>query len=289
MRTTLRLFKLLDRWTKRDAWIYIPQRTYRRCGKGLLVSKQPTGGVLMSMRTRRTLDPFEVSDQMFSAAANRWLQYRYGIAPAVADLATAMEWHTRNCVSQRSWNRSETARQTVQKSSLDMEYVVTRQDFQMTYQVRRTRGETYTAKLWYRVKFEPSSWFKMGLHYTQWPMVLWNALPFSFVADWVVDVNQWLVAMQKPPWVEVGPNVVTKKEYTKVVARCKKVVPIWCGTDYKLEVTPGLPIATKIREAIRRELDLPVATYPVLSKKWQSFKNLATACALIYQPLNKRS
>lgn len=76
-RTSLRLLRSVERWTKRDAWIWVPDRIARKLHNGdTLVSKRPLGGVLMSMRTRRTVSPVGVSKKILAEACNRWLQYR---------------------------------------------------------------------------------------------------------------------------------------------------------------------------------------------------------------------
>lgn len=285
MRTALSLSRRLKRWVDKDAWVYIPGRTYRKFGKGVLVSKLPTGGVLMSMRTKRVLDPLGVSDQFLQAAANRWLQYRYGIAPLVNDITIAMSWYERNFIAQRRWKRTASARHHITRTKQRTEYTVKRQDFHALYEVTKLTGKHYSAKVWFNIKYDPPLSFKLGIHPSQWLVAFWNALPYSFVADWVVNIDDWLTASLNPPWIELGPNVVTVKDYEKVVARCKKVTP-----NYGLygamptEVKPGLPIAIKIREAMRREIDLPKVTEPVLSNRWQTIKNAATALALVYKP-----
>lgn len=247
----------------------------------------PTGGVLMSMRTKRTLSPTEVSDQMLTAAANRWLQYRYGIAPAVLDITTAISWYQGNL--EKPWKRNDSARHTVSKSEKHTDYVTNTQTFSRTFHVSEKKGETYSAKMWYNIKYEPPLYYKLGVHPSQWLNVLWNALPYSFVADWFVNLDDWLTASRNPPWIEFGPNVVTYKVYQKIVARCIKVEPrYYPGPTYKLEVLPGLPTAVAVRESIRRELDLPRPTDLWADNRWTSLKNILTGLALIYEPLIKK-
>ena len=284
LKTLLKLRKRLDFWTSRDAWIWLPNRSLRRFGKGVLVSKQPTGGVLMSMRTRKVLKVDEVADNVLTAAVNRWLQYRYGIMPLALDITTIVSWFQGNL--ERPWKRSESARHNVKRSAISMTSALHTQQWQRWFNVSRTSGEHYSAKVFYRVKYEPPLSYKLGIHPSQFVQALYNAIPYSFVADWVVNLDDWLSATRNPPWIEYGPNVVTKKVWETIQSRLSSVKSAWA--PWAPVVVTGDPFAQQRKYAIRRELNLPKPTLPVWSGSWHSVKNAVTALALIYKPLFRR-
>lgn len=284
LKTLLQLRKRLDFWTSRDAWIWLPSRSLRRFGDGVLVSKLPTGGVLMSMRTRKVLGVDEVADDTLAAAANRWLQYRYGIMPLALDITTIVSWFQGDL--ERPWKRSESARHYVKKGKVALTCPSHTQHWQRWFDVRRDSGEYYSAKVFYRVKYEPPLSYKLGLHPSQLVQALYNAIPYSFVADWVVNLDDWLQATRNPPWIEYGPNVVTKKVWETIQARLSHVKSAF--TPWVPVIVGGEPFAQQRKFAIRRELKLPKPTLPVWSGSWHTVKNAVTALALIYNPLFRR-
>lgn len=57
----------------------------------------------------------------------------------------------------------------------------------------------------------------LGLSPTQLLSVGWEMIPFSFVADWVVDVGSWLRAWEPKPWIlYLGSCVSVKTETTRI-------------------------------------------------------------------------
>lgn len=282
VRTLLRLHKTLEKWTRRDAWIYIPDRTFRRCNGGTLVSKPPLGAKLMSMRTRRVISASEVSSSALHEAANRWLQYRYGIAPLAKDITKVMSlWAGEPGYSEPL--KSKTARHFVSRAKLATTTANVESPFTVTYRHEWVKGEHYTAKQWYRLKHDIPDLAKWNLHPEQWLRVFWNALPFSFVADWVVNIDQWLLATMDPPWIQLTANVITQKKFEKT--RTTGVSALY--GSYPAVIT-GFPFASKSYEGMQRVIDYPLAPGPVLSDAWQTVKNAGTALALILTSIKRR-
>lgn len=282
VRTLLSMHKTLEKWTRRDAWIYIPDRTFRRCNGGTLISKPPLGAKLMSMRTRRVISASEVSSSAFHEAANRWLQYRYGIAPLAKDITKVMSlWAGEPGYTEPL--KSKTARHFVRRDKKSTTTANVEQPFTVTYRHEWVVGEHYTAKQWYHLKHDIPELAKWNLHPEQWLRVFWNALPFSFVADWVVNIDQWLLATMDPPWIQLAGNVITQKKFEKT--RTTGVSAVY-GL-YPATIT-GFPFAAKSYEGMQRYIDHPTAPGPVLSDAWQTVKNAGTALALILNSIKRR-
>lgn len=279
VKTVLGFHRVLERWTRKDSWMFIPHRTYRRMSNGdMLVSQVPLGGVLMSMRTRKTVSVTGMSAQTVQAAANRWLQYRYGIAPLALDIGTAMSLWENNVVYPPQSLKWKQARHWVTKSNQDLNYYLALPPFNLVFKANRKVGDHYTCKQWYRMKFDPPASYRMGLHPSQFLNIVWNALPWSFVADWVVNLDDWLTSTRRVPWIELGPNVITRKRYEKITSTCIKASAQTGGT---LGTITGDPKAFSTFEAIRREVDMPYPTQAMLSNAWQTVKNAGTAIALL--------
>lgn len=276
-RTVLRTHRLLERWTRRNAWIWIPNRTLRRCGKGELVSKTPLGGMLMSMRTRKFIDPVGVSNKIFNEACNRWLQYRYGIMPLALDITKVMgDWvHPKLSIPRRS----ESARIWVSRTKESSDYIYTTSPCNFKFRVTKETGTFYSVKQWYKILEEPPMSYKLGVHPSQWINALWNGLPWSFVADWVVNIDDYLKATTDVPWIELGPNVCTLKQFERVRSRCSSIT--YTNYPYPPLTVDGAAIASAFAEKVARGIDYPRAYQPVMSNAWQTVKNAATALALL--------
>lgn len=277
-KTVLGFSRTLKRWTNRDAWIWIPERSYRRMNDGsLLVSEVPTGGILMSMRTRRTLGLHEVSNTVFQAACNRWLQYRYGIAPLAKDITAVMgDWVTPKL---KLPMKSVSARTNVSRVVLERDYSYTVSPVVFNYRVKYESGEFYSGKQWYSLKKEPPMSYRLGVHPSQWINAIWNGLPYSFVADWVVNVSDWLTATTEVPWIQPIGNYVTRKKYECITAHLTGIHTT-SSTEDRLTVS-NKPVATFSNEVVCRKVDLPYTGKIYASKAWHSVKNAITYLTLL--------
>ena len=276
-KTVLRAHRLLDRWTRRNAWIWVPDRLVRKTHNGVMISKTAFGGQLMSMRTREFADPGKVSRKVIDEACNRWLQYRYGIMPLALDITTVMNGWVYPSI--RSQWLSQSARLKVSLTKEQREYTYTVSPLVFKFNATRDKGEFYAVKQWYKLLEEPPMSFQLGVHPSQWMNALWNGLPYSFVADWVVNVDDWLKATTDVPWIKLGPNVVTRKVYERVQSSCINI----CTTSSPLQrlTIVGDPRAIAYRESVHRNIDYPRAQEPFLSSAWYSVKNAITALTLL--------
>lgn len=283
-RTALKFARRIDKWVSRDSWIYLPSRTARKLTNGsVLISKRPTGAMLMSMRTRRVIDPVGVSKEVLDAACNRWLQYRYGIRPLVQDINTIMGMLVDSVPPPLL--RKESARSWVTKTSVTSEYSYAMTPLSFKFKVTKKSGVVYSAKQWYTQDDDatPMS-YKTGMHPSQFVRAMWNWIPYSFVADWIVNVDAWLAAITDVPWIKLAANVVTAKEFEHVSSRLISVT--YFASPYNRCKIDGDPIGTAYSERMYRQVDRPRITSamsPSVSRAWQSVKNAATALALIHQ------
>lgn len=284
-KTVLRAHRILDRWARRDNWIYVPSHIVRKHVDGVLVSKRPTGAVLMSFRTRRTIPVSEASNAVLNAAANRWLQYRYGIAPMIKDITKVMVMVEKPPFTQQL--RSASGRLWVsrqEESTSDFKYRWIPVD--LMFKVTRQTGSFYAAKVWYKVAYEPPTSWTLGLHPRQWINALYNAVPYSFVLDWAINLDEWMKAINVPPWIKPVANVCTAKEYDYVRSVCTSVR--WISSPYYQGSITKTPLAFKRRLRFHRKIDLPPPTKPVVGTAWRSMKNVMTGLALLYKPLIRK-
>lgn len=284
MRTLNSLQKLYKKWLDQDAWMYKAPVRVRRFGKGDLTSIAAPGSTLMSFRTKKEISVSSVSSNVLQAAANRWLQWRYGIMPLWLDICAVLGGFIEKPTSQE-WNVGE-AKHWISRSKYNDQLPI---KWGFTYQVYNSIVKTglfYSAGVCYRLKRNIPSSYKMGLHPSQLMRVLWNGLPFSFVADWVVNVDQWLLAGTSMPGLEIGPNYVSAKSYTSVTSTLVKVyVP---GYESEPATISGLGVFRNNYERINRHVNLPWKNELAFSSAWRKCKNLLTGEALLVSAIFKK-
>lgn len=277
IKTLLKHQRLLKKWFDADAWMYRNPVQIRRFGKGVLKSVATPGSTLMSFRTKKEVSVFDVSLATVHAAANRWLQYRYGILPLYMDVGAVIGMLAVKPI-ENDWSKAE-ARFHVSRSKTDVVGSRTWGPTVQYFEGKRMEGLTYSAKVYYKLLKKLPHSYSMGLHPSQILRALWNATPYSFVADWVANVDDWLVAGTSLPNSYIGRNCVTAKEYEKVVLQMKRVTST-SSPNWILELS-SIPTMLAVREKFNRHVDVPFLNELTLSSKWHSFKNAMTAEALL--------
>lgn len=283
-RTLAKSMKTLKKWYRADAWIFVPKRRLHKDPNREFVNAGHPGDILMSMRTRRTVSTTGVSASLLQVACNRWLQYRYGIAPLAADVATAIGmWG--NPTFKQIWLK-ERVRVWMKKETMSFPFVYSWTPFAMYFTVKVTSGTSYSAVQYYKIVGDEPSSYALGLHTSQFAQTLWNAIPWSFVVDWGINIDEWLSSVRKVPWIHYGPNCITGKEFVRVVATQTKANLF--GLDSLPVTTVGFPLSTKCAERVMRKIDIPRPSGPSLDRSWQSLKNLLTAETLVISQIFKK-
>jgi hypothetical protein len=141
---------------------------------------------------------------------DKWLQYRYGITPLVHDAVGAFEAVYKPVFTDRVTARgSETwpeyvATDTVTKTSTYGIWTCTTERY--ASQLQKVRAGI----LYQHVAGMPE---KFGLHFNQVVPTLWEIFPWSFVADWFVNVGDYLSAVTP----RASTNVLASWTTTKVI------------------------------------------------------------------------
>lgn len=233
-------------------------------------------GMLLSFRTRQEKSVVGMSPAVLREAANRWLQYRYGIAPLALDIGKLVSIYT----TQRHVSplRVACGRHVVSRVE-DSTRASLRIFASCTplYNVSKKWGEFYAAKVYYKMVKDVPTMAQVNLHPSQVARVIWNALPYSFAVDWVVNIDRWLLAGQNPPWIRVVGNCCSHKIYENIRS---EIINFKDGFGH-IGYSTSAGLAIRKFEAMRREVNIPRENDLMLSSAWTSIKNLGTALALI--------
>lgn len=119
-----------------------------------------------------------------------YLAIRMGILPLISDLQGALKILSDN----KAFRRTARGQQVFSKTASDIQYVGER--FGKTWSVHRqvTRMMTFRSGILYESSVLGRTLGQLGL--TRPLSTVWESLPWSFVADWFLQVGNWLDAIQ---------------------------------------------------------------------------------------------
>lgn len=154
-----------------------------------------TARSLFEGSSRRPLKPYS-SMKNFNASnrenlANNWLELQYGWLPLLSDTQNLAELLAHQLQSPLEMKVS--ASRTKQASGISTPVYVGYNPTTLQYGFIATRwSKTERRKVTVFIKERPSPWAVLGL--TDPRQVMWELLPWSFVADWFIPIGQYLDA-----------------------------------------------------------------------------------------------
>lgn len=155
--------------------------------------------------------------KIISAISEQWLEYRYGIMPLVFDVTSLMDLahegfrkidmttHKQLGMAKGAW---EGTKIDSSDTSLGLWTVIPGWNFiiQNRWVGKTSINQRSHCTIWYRDR----SWSdtisimsQLGLSVENIPSLIWEMVPFSFVADWFVDVGSWIRAIQPNPNISI--------------------------------------------------------------------------------------
>jgi len=135
---------------------------------------------------------------LLAVPASEWLKYRYGILPLVNDIQAVMKSlkSKRGLVRRTSRASGGIERNSTRSLTSNFGVLTTIFEEQRSHSVR-VRAMTVT-------EYVASMQTDLGLTLDQIPKTVWELIPFSFVVDWFVNVNDFVNA--STPRVGVDPK-----------------------------------------------------------------------------------
>lgn len=142
-----------------------------------------------------------------------WLQYQYAFRPLIMDLeAILKELH------EQSFSIRRTSRSTAKESkSYTTQYVGRNAGIEVDF--TETVNQTYTVRsgVLYEGAIDPLKQF--GLHWTNLPSAAWELVPWSFVADWFINVGDYLQSITPKVGVRILAGFTSVKVETTVIRK----------------------------------------------------------------------
>ncbi len=236
---------------------------------------------------KRSLD-FLKSKSLFKSLAQSALAYSFGIVPLLSDLFgiydqvvgvnKKIDWYRKNSEKWVSYHYRQT---------LPLEGVVWT-GFPSTGTGTDWRVKTTESSCWYhcgadvRWKFDgldtAANYARAVIGATGFGnpySVAWNAIPFSFVLDWVSNVGDLIGAIDRPEWP--WKFQVRRATYS--------VKTVWNYTQYRAYNVSGggtyTPVCSGTDTRYDRKLGLPVSVLLMPTVEIPNWRELALAFALI--------
>jgi hypothetical protein len=219
------------------------------------------------------------------ALSQAWLQYKYGILPFLADAqALQKEFHdkvgyyTTTLQSKRAGVRTTSIDRTKVSANgvlfgygWDVEKIV-------ETEILSTSVCYYQHLLELEARATLAYW---GLHPSQFASVAWELVPYSFVADWFVNLGDWIRAIS--PTFNLTKLGGCTSQKASITVSHRLLPPYYIGSSsYKLSSMQESTYTWNSSTLIR-QVDTPGAGTPAFNADWYSFNRSISGAALLWQ------
>lgn len=234
----------------------------------------------------------KTAESITKANASAWLEYRYGMLPTYLDVNQVIKMYG------EKYTKLERRRAVVRSGgpglSDSKEVIFTDRKLPVLYNIGYTlyasgkveciRIVTLSAGVVYEVAPRTTA-EELAIQYQLGSQAimpsLWEQIPFSFVADWFVNVGDWLAATHLPPDVRVLGNWTTSVRLDS---------DTWRSSDFWMMMNNAKRngswgLARKYTTIVSRCTNRPLPTLPVVTQKWATITHAADAASLALGPI----
>lgn len=216
------------------------------------------------------------------AATTQWLEYRYGIRPVlmtVDDLAKAAAFGMSK-VDKPLKSKRRYVKYT-EEIPVTCGNVYPRIVYNMHWAGKATCQHKASCVVYYRDRMFMTAAKKLqnlGFSPTQLLPFLWERTPFSFVADWFVNVDDWLAACSPKPTLDVIASCHTYKRTFDALYAYQSGYSTISGKEGVAQVDP---FRVNIQHMLRT-LDSAVPTSPTWNREALNLKKQIDSVSLIW-------
>lgn len=221
-----------------------------------------------------------------SDLANAYLSVRYGLLPLVHDLESACKY------LQRTYRPRYTAR-GIDKVSGSQTIITNWNTGKGYIPITQVVTRNFTNRVGIMYESDPVSRLLAGLGLTRPLSTAWELLPWSFVADWVVDIGSFLDAIQPDgayrnlsAWVSTVDELIiscSSGAFVRTVQDATNESTSFSLTEAstRVEVTksrspwvPSIPNRPSLGSGLNliRSVDAAALTVQQIRSKWKTFK-----------------
>jgi hypothetical protein len=262
--------------------------------QSLQMLRRPFGssiGLLKKITKRRDQLLKKSASNITKASANAWLEYRYGWKPILMDIDTIVQ----ECGARATFRRREGGSQRLVARSMEkVSCRNVRKDLSAGVpggSLLRTTGETLTSidaqvsagVIYTLVSDVDSEWLAgfLGTRPRDLLPTIWECLPYSFVADWFVNVGDWLNAVIPSPKISVLGN------WTTAVRKCRVSICNTVDSTYAGRTNSTSATGSWNQDQVQRIVGSSVAPTPIMTGKPLSLLHTVDALSLSLAPIGR--
>lgn len=219
------------------------------------------------------------------AAAQAWLQYRYGILPFLSDAqALQKQFHTQvgKYSTELQSKRAGTRTKSIERTVLSTNGAIAGYGWNVERTVETETLSTSVCYYQHLLELEARSTMAFwGLHPSQFASVAWELVPYSFVADWFVNFGDWIRAIS-PTFNLVKLGGCTSQK-TNIAVHNRLLPPYYIGSSSYPLSSMQESTYTWNSSTLIRIVDTPGAGTPAFNADWYNFNRSISGAALLWQ------
>lgn len=215
------------------------------------------------------------------ANADAWLEYRYGWGPLFMDIEQGLDLYSKR--EERLKSAFKIVRTSKPFQSTTMKSYDVSCTAPIAYTAQGTATETVkgqvAAGVFYALAGRTpavAAAEDLRLGASSLASTAWEIVPYSFVADWFVQVGPWLAAVNVPPSVSVRGNWVTTT-WEQVITNQNSRIRVYQSPKWT-DGTGGS--STRRWTQVYRRVNLPLPTSPPILKALPGVIHATDALAL---------
>lgn len=240
------------------------------------------------LRAARLSQKVDLVAGPIDVASGLWLQYRYGIMPLIYDLQGAIEMVMKKFDHDSSVLRAKRAG----KKNVENKVVtgaIWYNNLYVPYKLDEYVTHKATTCVYYQLETMSnhiSNLRDLGLYTEHLPAVLWEVTKLSFVADWFLNMGDFLQSIEPNPWVRLLGGCTSEK--TTVVRTVRPNGPPTVSGYTKLATTLMTPEVSFIGRRLVRRTPIALPASPVFSVSTLSIKRTVDALSLLWMGASKK-
>lgn len=231
-----------------------------------------------------------LADDLARAAADSWLELRYGMIPLMIDTEHHIDYIKQKMRELESHTVRMVARSSKASGSATDSYTGTvgcglayvnepRATANWSLEKRVTAGVVYSVSP--RSNIEELN-AHLGLRVRDVPSTLYELIPLSFVLDWAINVGDWLQAIVPVPGIQPQANwITTVSNETTTIGGISFSSTLGFGTNHV--VSFSFPPGTEHKLTYTRQVNNSLSTTPLIIGKALSNNRIGDAAALSVQ------
>lgn len=209
--------------------------------------------------------------------ASAWLQYVYGWIPLGYTIEAAIDAlvvKMHNAPSKRARARTTPIMQVGSKSAA-MQFG----EFNLVFQVETTEWRRATTTLCTQLTY--GNWRQYtGTRVDDIPLALWEIIPYSFVADWFVNIGDWINSC-------VADAGIVRSSSTTCIWVRETVVTLVSATHNTGKKVEFLPCSyTHTARTMERRVNEKLSKTPLLNERFLNLYRKISSVALVWQNLS---